>query len=152
MLWKLILLFTVVPALELYVLLQLGSLFGPTPTFLLILVTGIVGASLAKREGLGVLRQLQEELSTGLPGGPRIMEAVLVVVGGLLLVTPGVLTDLTGFALIAPPTRRFLAPRVLKRLMANIDVRGTVDMSGAPRSGQPERAEPTGPWASPFDD
>ncbi len=144
---KLLLLFTVVPAVELYLLLQLGAWLGPGPTFLLVLLTGTAGAWLAKREGLGVLRTLLDELHQGIPPGTRLMEGVLLVVGGLLLVTPGVFTDLVGFALIAPPTRRALAPRVLAWLVRRFEIEGEI---GTIRHRAPG-PEPT-PFSNPFDD
>jgi UPF0716 protein FxsA len=151
--WRLVLLFTVVPALELFLLLQLGSLFGPTATFLLILLTGVVGAWLAKREGLGLLRQLQEELSRGLPPGDRLMEGVLVVVGGLLLVTPGVFTDLVGFLLIAPPSRKAVAKRSLKALSERIHIQASGPGGQPPGSSPAASPKPGGsPFSSPFDD
>ncbi|MBA2321225.1 MAG: FxsA family protein, partial [Deltaproteobacteria bacterium] len=115
--WKLLLLFlfTVVPAVELFLLLQLGSLLGPMQTFLIVLGTGILGAWLAKREGFAVLRQLQADLAKGLPPAVRVVEGALVLVGGLLLVTPGVLSDLTGILLLLPPVRRSIAPRIVAR-------------------------------------
>lgn len=160
--WRLLLLFTVVPAVELFLLLQLGAWMGPTATFLLILGTGLLGAWLAKREGLRVLRDLSGELQRGLPPGDRMMEGALVVVGGLLLITPGVLTDLTGFLLIFPATRRWLAPRALKALAARFDVRAVgpggeaaddgVRYRGAgPTAARPAR-DPRNPFANPFDD
>ncbi len=144
MLLRLILLFTVVPAVELFLLLQLGAWLGPTTTFLLILLTGLLGAFLAKREGLGVLRDLQGELNSGLPPGDRLMEGVLVVVGGLLLITPGVFTDLTGFLLIAPPTRRYIAPRALKAITSRLDIQA-ISPGPQPSAGRPDRrATPRG--------
>lgn len=110
--WKLFLLFTLVPALELYLLIQIGQVMGALSTVLLIAVTGAVGAALAKREGLSVLSRLQAELQTGLPPADRLVEGLLVLIGGVLLITPGVLTDLTGFLLILPVSRRWLAPRL----------------------------------------
>lgn len=158
---RLILLFTIVPAVELFLLLQLGAWLGPTTTFLVILLTGLLGATLAKREGLGVLRELQAELAKGLPPGSRVMEGVLVVVGGLLLITPGVFTDLTGFLLIFPWSRRWLAPRVLKYLASRFEVR-TLGPTGPFEDPEPEvrRRDPTPvprrqgdhPFANPFDD
>ena len=112
MLLRLILLMTVVPALELYLLIQLGQWMGALQTVLLIMVTGSVGAVLAKREGLGVLAQLKAEAAKGIPPADRLVEGLLVIVGGVLLITPGVLTDLFGFLLILQPSRRFLAPRL----------------------------------------
>ncbi len=121
MLWKLALLMTVVPAVELYLLIQLGQWMGALETVLLIAVTGLVGATLAKREGLGVLRQLKDDARQGLPPASRLVEGLMVLIGGVLLMTPGVLTDLTGFVLILPFTRRPLAPIiknwVLKRVL-----------------------------------
>ena len=144
---RLLLLFTLVPALELWLLLQIGSWMGATQTFLLIVVTGTLGAWLAKQEGLGVLTQLREELKQGIPGGSRLVEGALVVVGGLLLLTPGVMTDMLGFALIAPPTRRWIAPRLLAEAARRIDVRATV---GGTPDGQQKPAND--PFANPFDD
>lgn len=122
MLLRLILLMTVVPAVELYLLMQLADLMGILETVVLILVTGSVGATLAKREGLGVLSQLQADLKKGLPPAERLVEGLLVLVGGTLLITPGVLTDVAGFALIFPFTRRWLAPRVKRWAAARFKV------------------------------
>ncbi len=140
-----------VPPLALFVLLWLGSTLGPTTSFLVILLTGIVGAWLAKREGVGVLRQLQKELQEGLPSGSRVMEGALVVVGGLLLVTPGVFTDALGFSLIVPWTRRFIAPRILGYIMAQL---GDSIVIGGTAPGRPpaEANGPETPFSNPFDD
>jgi UPF0716 protein FxsA len=148
---RLALLFVCVPPLELFVLLWLGSALGPTTSFLVILLTGIVGAWLAKREGVGVLRQLQKDLQEGLPSGSRVMEGAMVVVGGLLLVTPGVFTDALGFSLIVPWTRRFMAPRVLGYIMAQL---GDSIVIGGTRAGRPtpDGSDPATPFSNPFDD
>jgi UPF0716 protein FxsA len=144
--WKLVLLFTVVPALELYLLLRIGAWLGPLPTVALILGTGLLGGWMAKREGLSVLRGLMEGLRGGLPPAVALMEGALVVVGGLLLVTPGVLTDLAGFAFILGPTRRRLAPVALRWLARRFQVELSV---GAPRAAPP--AQPPAPSARHFD-
>lgn len=149
MLFWLILAFTVVPALELFVLLSLGSWLGPLPTFVLVLLTGIVGASLAKREGLGVLRDLQGELAQGLPPASRFAEGALVFAGGLLLVTPGVFTDVAGLLFIIPWSRRWIAPRMVRALSERVDVR-SVNIGGAP--GSPREPSSDTPFANPFDD
>jgi UPF0716 protein FxsA len=159
---RLLLLFTVVPLLELFLLLQLGGLMGPTATFGVVLVTGLLGAWLAKREGLGLLSSLAEELRGGLPPGVRLMEGAMVVVGGLLLVTPGVLTDLTGFTLIVPFTRRRLAPVLLRALAARFDIQIAASPPPAPPEGEArpyepgrrraEPARPPTPFSNPFDD
>lgn len=124
---RLLLLFTVVPAIELYLLIKLGEWLGAFETVLIILVTGTVGAFLAKREGLGVVRQLQQDSMQGLPPGERIVEGLMVLVGGALLITPGVMTDLAGFLLIMPWPRRWLAPRIkawaTRKLLEGADVK-----------------------------
>ncbi len=121
--WKLFIAFTLIPALELYLLITIGSYIGALETVAIILVTGMVGAWLAKREGWSVLSQLSEDLGKGIPPAARIAEGALVVAGGLLLVTPGVLTDLTGFAFIFPITRRLVAPVLVNWVSRNFVVR-----------------------------
>jgi len=111
---NLILLFTVVPALEIYLLIRVGAIIGGFETFMVILFTGIVGANLAKSQGFAVLRQLEEEAKTGLTTGATVVEGVMVLIGGILLITPGLLTDLFGVLLMFPITRRFMAPRLIK--------------------------------------
>lgn len=145
---KLMLLFTVVPAVELYLLIKLGSVIGAFETVLIILVTGSIGAFMAKREGLGVLKALKEESLMGIPPGDRIVEGLMVLVGAALLITPGVLTDVTGFVLIMGPSRRLMAP-IIKRWAVNklLSGEGSVSASvmgadvhvGAPRTRDPLR-------------
>lgn len=122
MLLKLFLLFTLVPVIELALLIRIGTWIGPLWTIAIVLGTGAVGSWLAKREGFAVLRQLRDELREGLPPGSRLMEGALVVLGGVLLITPGVLSDVTGLLLIVPPARRWLAPRALAWLMRRFQV------------------------------
>jgi len=111
---KLFLLFTIVPTLELWLLFKVGSLIGFWETILLVIVTGLIGASMAKREGLAVLKEIQEAPRKGIPLGDKIGEGLLVLVGGVLLITPGILTDFFGFSLIFPITRRLILPLVKK--------------------------------------
>lgn len=145
MFFKLLLLFTVVPAVELYLLIWLGQHIGAGSTVLIIIATGAVGATLAKREGLGVLRKIQEETLQGLPPGDRLIEGVLVLVGGVLLITPGVLTDLTGILLIMPWTRRRVFIPAVKayaqqRLAAHGVHLGEAAPGPAARAARAERA------------
>lgn len=112
MLLRLFLLFTIVPALELYILVKVGGLIGPLQTVAMVVALGMLGASLAKRAGLGMLRQLNEDLAQGIPPADRVVEALLILVGGVLLVTPGLLTDAVGLLLLVPPLRRALVPLI----------------------------------------
>lgn len=109
MLARLFLLFTIVPFIELFLLMQVGDLVGFWPTVAMILLTGITGAWLAKREGLRVLREYQQALAEMRMPEEGLTSALLVLVGGALMVAPGVLTDVTGILLMIPPVRRVVA-------------------------------------------
>ncbi len=151
MLVRLILLFTLLPALELYLLLQLGAWIGPLPTFLLVLFTGTAGAWLAKREGLTVLLTLREELHRGIPPTVRLAEGLLVFIGGTLLITPGILTDFAGFTLIFPVTRRWLAPRLVAWLLRHVEVQIGTPMPMHRSDPTPSKPK-SNPFSSIFDD
>jgi UPF0716 protein FxsA len=117
---RLFLLFTVVPLVEIFLLVQLGSLMGVWPTIALVCVTGFLGASLARREGRRALARYQEALAKGQLPEEGIVSGLLILLGGVLLIAPGVLTDLTGLALMVPPVRRAVAKRVNARLQKRI--------------------------------
>lgn len=113
---RLLLLFILVPIGELALLIQLGRWVGLWPTLGLIVATGIVGATLASREGLRAWHAFQLDIQEGrIPGRP-ILDGLSVFAGGALLLTPGLVTDLFGFALLARPTRRWVQNRVVGRL------------------------------------
>ena len=105
MLGTLLILFVIVPFVELYLLIELGSRIGAVPTLAIVVLTGIAGAVLAKHQGLGVLRRIQTEISCGQMPGDVIFDGVMVLIGGVLLMTPGILTDIAGFLLLIPDTR-----------------------------------------------
>lgn len=138
MLLRLFLLFTLVPVIELALLIKLGTVIGALPTVAIVLTTGAVGAWLARREGFAVLMQLRDELQKGLPPATKLTEGALVLAGALLLVTPGVLTDVTGLLLLLPPSRRFLAPRVLAWVMRRMRVEVTRRGNLSPPQPEPE--------------
>lgn len=117
---RLFLLFTLVPLLELWLLLRIGQSIGVAPTISLVVVTGLVGTLLAKREGLRVIRSWRQSVSQGRLPEEGIIGGALVLVGGVLLVTPGVVTDVFGLILLLPPTRRRVAALVRRRLERKI--------------------------------
>ncbi len=118
---KLALLFVGIPLLELVILIQLGKVVGLLPTVALVFATGIVGAALARHEGLRTLRAFRGELAAGRIPGTALMDGVSILVGGALLLTPGLLTDVFGFTLILPPTRRILQRRIGARIRKGIE-------------------------------
>jgi len=105
MIAKLFLLFTLVPLTELYILLEIGSYVGALNTILLIIFTGILGAFLARMEGIKTIHQIAQNLATGIVPAEELVDAVLIFVAGVVLVTPGVITDIAGFLLLVPYTR-----------------------------------------------
>jgi len=108
MLFNLFLLFTVVPLAELFILIKVGEVIGAFNTVMLVIVTGIVGAYLAKLEGLRVFYSFQKEVNDGrMPAAP-LLDGFLIFVGALLLITPGIVTDIIGFILIIPVTRSLI--------------------------------------------
>lgn len=119
---RLFLLFTLVPIAELYLLIGIGKALGALPTVALVLVTGLLGASLARREGTRVLTQWREATLRGEMPKEGVVSSLLVLVGGILLITPGVLTDVVGLSLLFPPTRRLAASMVRKRVQSKFEV------------------------------
>lgn len=111
---KLLILFLVVPALEIYTLLEAGRLIGVFPTIGLILATGIAGAWLARSQGLYLLVQIQKELAEGRMPADKLFDGALILAGGLVLLTPGFWTDLMGFICLVPQTRKWLK-KLLRR-------------------------------------
>lgn len=111
----LVVLFIVVPILELYVIIQVGQLIGVVPTLLLLLADALLGSWLLKHEGRGAWRRFNEALAARRFPGKEVADGVLIVIGGTLLLTPGFITDVFGLFLLLPPTRA-VARRLLKRL------------------------------------
>jgi UPF0716 protein FxsA len=116
LLGRLALLFVIVPILELMLLVRIGEWVGLWPTLALVLTTGFTGAYLARAEGMRVLWRFQQELAQGRVPGQALQDGIAVLVGGAFLITPGILTDLAGLALLFPPTRHFVQRRVKKSL------------------------------------
>jgi UPF0716 protein FxsA len=112
----LFLLFIGVPLLELFILIQVGQWVGFWPTVGLVVITGTAGAALARMEGLRTIWKIRGELARGrLPGG-ALLDGFVILLGGGLLLTPGIMTDLVGLSLIFPPTRKRLVSHLRKSL------------------------------------
>jgi UPF0716 protein FxsA len=106
---RLFLLFTVVPLVELYLLVAVGRVLGPAATIGLVLVTGAVGAWFARLEGARVIRRWQEAIAQQQIPKDGVIDGFLIFIGGLMLITPGILTDIAGLSMVMPPTRRVIA-------------------------------------------
>jgi len=108
MLFKLFILFTIFPVLELYFFIKIGGIIGAANTVLIILLTGIIGAILAKIQGLKTAYKITEELNHGRVPAEEIVDAFFIFVGGVLLLTPGFLTDFMGLLVLVPFLRNFI--------------------------------------------
>ncbi len=109
MFFKLFFLFTLVPVIELWLLIRVGSIIGFFPTIGIVVLTGVVGAWMARIQGLSVISELNTSVAQGKVPGKELVNAVLVFVGGALLLTPGFVTDILGFSMIMPGTRDMIS-------------------------------------------
>ncbi|MDI7261630.1 MAG: membrane protein FxsA [Thermodesulfobacteriota bacterium] len=114
MLVKLLFLFIITPMAELFLLIEIGKAIGTLEVILLTIVTGIIGAALAKSQGLSVLRKIQQEMAEGRMPASNLIDGVMILIGGILLLTPGVLTDAFGILLLIPWTRVLMKKLLMK--------------------------------------
>lgn len=130
-------LFVLLPAVELALLLYVGQFLGVWPTLGLILVTGIIGSRLALSQGLAVWVRLGEEMARGQLPGQVLLDGVIILISGALLVTPGMITDVAGFAGLLPITRasmRNLVIHVFKDRVVRAGPQAPASWQGAPRA------------------
>ncbi len=132
MFFRLFLLFSIVPAIELALLVYAGSKIGVPETLSIVIATAIAGAFLVRREGLGVVIRIQEDLAHGAFPAESLLDGAMVLVSGALMVTPGFITDLIGFLLVIPAPRAVIKKiliRLLRRHLENI----SIDINPPPR-------------------
>lgn len=118
---RLLLLFTVVPLVELALLIKLGNLIGLWPTILIVIATGVLGAALARSQGTRTVGAIRAELAQGRAPTESLINGLLILVGGVVLLTPGLLTDLLGFSLLVPFTRNWFKKELRGRLRRYAD-------------------------------
>jgi len=133
---RLFLLFTVVPLVELYLLIAIGRMLGPVPTIGLVLLTGALGAWFARLEGARVIQRWQEAMARQELPKDGVIDGLLIFIGGLLLITPGVLTDIAGLLMVMPPTRRVIA-RMVRAWFARQIATGRVQVYAPGYNGRP---------------
>jgi UPF0716 protein FxsA len=124
----LVALFIVVPIVELYVIIQIGSLIGVWPTIALLLADAILGSMLLRHQGRGAWRRFNAALDEGRFPGREVADGLLIAIGGTLLLTPGFVTDIVGLVFLIPPTRA-----IVRRLMRGYVGRRFIVM-GRPRT------------------
>ena len=113
---RLLILFIVVPMIELMLLIEVGKVIGFWPTLGLICITGIIGSTLARQEGLSVWTRFNTRMQQGQLPGTELIDGLIILVSGALLLTPGILTDIVGFLGLFPVSRRLIRSYTQKRL------------------------------------
>ena len=143
---RLLLLFIVLPAVELGLLIELGQRIGTLETLALIVVTGIVGASMARSQGLSLLSRVREQISAGEMPADSLLDGLMILIASALLVTPGVLTDAFGFLCLMPAFRALIKRELVRRFRRAVEenrvqmsVQGVWfhDTPASPKAGQP---------------
>ena len=105
MLLKLFLAFTLIPFCEIYLLIKIGNYLGAFNTILIVIVTGFLGAYLAKLQGIKTMMRVRESLNRGELPAEEMLDALLIFVAGIVLLTPGFITDVAGIGILVPNTR-----------------------------------------------
>ena len=123
MLPVLLLLFIIVPLLELYVILQVGEAIGVLPTIAILIADSILGSVLMRSQGRAAWRRFNAALTEGRIPHREVLDGALVIFGGALLLTPGFVTDILGIILLLPPTRA-LVRRFAGRMVASARMPG----------------------------
>ncbi len=122
---RLFLLFTTLTFLELALIIKVGTRIGVFNTILLILLTGFLGAYLARSQGISILSRIQTELNHGILPTDQMLSGLLVLIGGILLLTPGFLTDLFGLSLIVPLSRERIKAKLKDYLRHKLETEGS---------------------------
>jgi UPF0716 protein FxsA len=152
----LVVLFIVVPLVELYVIIEVGRAIGVLPTIGLLFLDSVLGAMLLRSQGRAVWRRFNLALNEGRVPARETFDGAMVIVGGTLLLTPGFVTDLVGLLLLLPPTRaairRFLSGIAKRRTLAGRAVFwgfGRYEDGRAARPGEPYPPRGRPPGAGP---
>jgi UPF0716 protein FxsA len=117
---KILILFVIVPVTELYILIEVGKKIGSLTTIGIIILTGIIGAYLVKSQGFMILRKIQNDLNEGIMPGDSLIQGAIILAGGILLLTPGFVTDILGFIFLIPLSRNIVKKYLLKWLKGKI--------------------------------
>jgi len=118
---KLFLAFTLIPFLEIYLLIKIGSYIGAFNTVMVVIMTGFIGALLARYQGLQTILRVREGLNRGEMPASEMLDALLIFVAGIVLLTPGFLTDIAGLILLIPKTRFLLKVWIRRKFAQWID-------------------------------
>ena len=119
-----LLLFMLIPIVEMWILIEVGGWIGALPTIGLVVLTATIGLSLLKQQGLSTLMRARRKMDEGAIPASELVSGVMIAVGGALLLTPGFVTDALGFALLIPQTRQWLLFKLIDRYRDKIVIEG----------------------------
>ena len=119
-----LLLFMLIPFVEMWILIEVGGWIGALPTIGLVVLTATIGLSLLKQQGLSTLMRARRKMDEGAIPASELVSGVMIAVGGALLLTPGFVTDALGFALLIPQTRQWLLFKLIDRYRDKIVIEG----------------------------
>ncbi len=114
-------LFIVVPIVELALLIRVGQAWGLSNTLLLVILTGVLGTILLKIQGISILRRIDREINQGIIPPDALFDGLFIFCGGLLLITPGIITDVLGLAMLLPPSRNLFKYVIKERIMRTFE-------------------------------
>ena len=120
MIYPLIILFLVLPIIEIWALIKLGGYFGFIGTLVLIIGTAVVGIFIAKQQGLGLFFSLQSKLAQGKQALPEVVEGIALLLGALFFIIPGAVTDIFGIVLIVPSIRRSIIKIIINKIIMEL--------------------------------
>ncbi|WP_404361752.1 FxsA family protein [Marinobacter sp.] len=143
-----LLLFIVMPVVEMVILIKVGGMIGALNTVALVLLTAVIGAALLRQQGLATLLRANQRLSGGELPAREVAEGLILAIGGALLLTPGFVTDTVGFLCLVPGSRHWLAGQLLKRMVVSSQAQGFHFRAG-PGSPFGGRGGGQDPFASP---
>lgn len=123
---RLIAIFVIIPLIELAILIKVGSYIGLWPTILIVVLTGILGAALARYQGFMIINKIKSDLNSGRVPAQELIDGLLILVGGIVLLTPGFLTDFCGFLLLIPQTRSLFKRIIKSQFQKYADYRTTI--------------------------
>jgi UPF0716 protein FxsA len=121
MLFKLFLLFTVIPFVELALLIKIGTIIGLFETILIIVITGMAGALMVRSAGVECLFRIQKNMDSGIIPTDDLFSGLLILVAGAFLLTPGLITDAAGFILLIPASRELVKKFLKKYVKLKVD-------------------------------
>lgn len=111
--------FIIIPIVEMWVLIKVGTVIGALPTIALVFLTAAIGLALLRQQGLSTLLRADQRMAEGQLPAQEVLEGILLAVGGALLLTPGFITDAVGFACLLPPTRKLMVAHLLKQAVVS---------------------------------